>query len=143
LNLIRVMPAKGQDIGMQTSIFIARLVGPLLLVVGLGVLLNAAAFKRLADEFLRSYALIYLSGLLTMVAGLSVVLTHNVWTSDWRVIITVLGWLAIIGGAARIVMPQRIEAFGRRMLKHPQGLTIAAVVYLALGALLSFFGYFR
>jgi hypothetical protein len=127
---------------MQTSIFIAR-PGPLLPGVGTGALVSAAACKRLADEFLRSYALIYLCCLLPMISGLSVVLTHNVWTSDWRVIITVLGWLAIIGGAVRVVMPQGTEAFGRRILKHPQGLMIASVVWLALGALLSFFGYFR
>jgi hypothetical protein len=32
LNLIRVMPAKGQD--MPTSIFLAKLIGPFALAVG-------------------------------------------------------------------------------------------------------------
>jgi hypothetical protein len=59
------------------------------------------------------------------------------------VIITVLGWLATIGGAARIVCPQGAEKFGRRMVSHPHGLTIAAVIWLALGAVLCFFGYFH
>ena len=57
----------------------------------------------MAEEFLRSRALIYLSGLLTMTAGLAIVLAHNVWARDWPVLITVLGWLATIGGAVRIV----------------------------------------
>ena len=33
LNLIRVMPAKGQDIAMPTSNFLARLIGPTALVL--------------------------------------------------------------------------------------------------------------
>ncbi len=128
---------------MQTSVFLAKLMGPLFLAVGIGVLANAAVYRKLAEEFLRSYALVYVSGLLLMTAGLALILTHNVWVADWRVIITLLGWLAAIGGALRIVVPERTEAAGRWMLARPAGITVAAVIWLALGALLTFFGYFR
>ncbi len=84
------MPAKGKDV-MQTSLFLARLIGPVALAIGLSILINAGAYRLLADEFMRSRALMYLSGLLTLVAGLAIVLTHNVWVADWRAIITVLG----------------------------------------------------
>ena len=46
-------------------------------------------------------------------------------------------------GAVRIVMPQGTEKIGRRILKGPQNLQIAGAVWLALGAILSFFGYVR
>jgi uncharacterized membrane protein len=128
---------------MANSIFLARLIGPLMLVVGIGIFVNGAVYRLLADEFLRSRALIYLSGLLAMTAGLALVLTHNVWRADWPVIITVLGWLATIGGAFRIVAPQGTEKVGRAMLKYKHGLTIAGVVWLAVGAALCFFGYVR
>jgi hypothetical protein len=143
LNLIRVMPAKGQDIFMPTSLFLAKLIGPLFLAVGVGLIANAAVYKKLAEEFLASHALIYLSGLLTMTAGMAIILSHNVWALDWRVLITLLGWLAAIGGAVRIVMPQGTQKFGRKFLKHPQGMIIAAAIWLAVGAVLCFFGYFR
>jgi hypothetical protein len=143
LNLIRVMPAKGQDIRMRTSIFLAQLIGPVMLAVGIGIFANAAVYRGLADEFLRSRALIYLSGLLTMTAGLAIVLNHNVWRPNWPVVITVLGWLAAIGGAARIIAPQGTEKLGRAMLDSKLGFTVAGVVWLAVGALLCFYGYFR
>jgi uncharacterized membrane protein len=128
---------------MPTSIFLARLIGPLALVIGIGLVANAAAYRKLVEEFLRSHALIYLSGILAMTGGLAVVLAHNVWTADWRVVITLLGWLAAIGGAARIVVPQLSEGIGRWLMARPASLTAAAVVWLAIGALLCFFGYFR
>jgi hypothetical protein len=128
---------------MPTSTFLAKLIGPVALVIGVGLIANAAAYRRLADEFLRSTALIYLSGLLALSAGLAIVLSHNVWTADWRVLITVLGWLAALGGVVRVVLPQGTEAIGRRVLQHPQSLLIAAVIWLAIGAILSFFGYVR
>ena len=128
---------------MGNSVFLARLIGPLMLTVGIGIFVNGAIYRVLADEFLRSRALIYLSGLLTMTAGLALILTHNVWRADWPVIITILGWLAAIGGAVRIVAPQGTERVGRQMLKYKHGLTIAGAVWLAIGAILSFFGYVR
>jgi hypothetical protein len=143
LNLIRVMPAKGQDNSVGTSIYLAKLIGPVALAIGLALLLNRAGFRALASEFLASPALMFLSGVITMPAGLAIVLAHNVWTPDWRVVITVLGWLALFGGALRIIAPQRTAAFGRRMMDHPITPCISAAIYIALGALLCFFGYFR
>jgi hypothetical protein len=128
---------------MGNSVFLARLIGPLMLAIGIGIFVNGAIYRMLADEFLRSRALIYLSGLLTMTAGLALILTHNVWRPDWPVIITILGWLAAIGGAVRIIAPQGTERVGRQMLKHKHGLTIAGAVWLAVGAVLCFFGYVR
>ncbi|WP_331375195.1 hypothetical protein [Sinorhizobium chiapasense] len=54
----------------------------------------------------------YLSGLLSLLAGLAIVNLHNRWQMDWRVIITVLGWLMTIGGIIRIVLPQVAIAVG-------------------------------
>jgi hypothetical protein len=128
---------------MQTSVFLARLIGPVCLAVAIGLFANRPVYMELAREVLKSRALIYLSGVLSMTAGLAVVLSHNIWAADWRVLVTILGWLAAVGGAVRIVLPQGTEAIGRRVLDHPQGLTIAGAVWLALGVILSFFGYFR
>ena len=126
---------------MQTSIFLAKLIGPVFLAVGLGLLLNAATYRKLAEEFLHSTALVYLSGVLLMIGGTALLLAHNVWTLDWQVLITVLGWLAAIGGAARIIVPQGTQKIGRRIVASPAGLTVACVIWLAIGAVLCFFGY--
>jgi hypothetical protein len=141
LNLIRVMPAKGQEHSMPTSLFLAKLIGPVGLVIGLALLINGAAFRALAGDFLNNPALMFLSGVITLPAGLAIVLTHNVWAGDWRILITILGWLAVIGGLIRILAPQRAVAVGRTMLANPSTLHISTGVYLVIGALLSFFGY--
>jgi hypothetical protein len=139
LNLIRVMPAKGQD--MTTSIFLAKLIGLFALALGLAVLLHGGGFRTLASEFLASPALIFLSGLITLPAGLAIVLTHNVWTPDWRVVITILGWLAVVTGLIRIFAPQRAAAKARTLVAHPTMPKIGAAIWLAIGALLCFYGY--
>ncbi len=126
---------------MHKSIFLARLIGPVLLAIGVGVLLNAPVFRVMAGQFLHSYALIFVSGLLTLTAGLAIVLTHNVWVGDWRVIITIFGWLGVIGGAVRIVVPQEVAAIGSGLLAHGIAPLFGGFVMLVVGALLAYFGY--
>lgn len=126
---------------MDTSRFLARLIGPFLVVIGIGLLLNGDVYQQMATQFLQNLGLIYVSGLLALVAGLAIVNTHNVWTGDWRVIITILGWLSAIGGAVRIMFPQFVESVGMGMLAQRSLIVGAWIVLLALGAWLSFVGY--
>jgi hypothetical protein len=127
---------------MQTSVFLAKLLGPFFLAVGAGLLFNGAAFRGIADEFLRSPALVFLAGLIVMPAGLAIVLTHNAWVLNWPVLITILGWLTLIGGVIRLTMPQGATSIGRTLYRHPSFAHTAAGIWLAIGALLCFFGYF-
>ena len=133
------MPAKGQD--MATSIFLAELIGPVCLVIGLALLINGEGFRALLFEFLDSPALIFISGIITMVAGLAIVVTHNVWAADWRILITLLGWLATIGGAIRIMVPQQTIEIGRTILTNHYSLPVIIGIYLVIGAPLTYFGY--
>jgi hypothetical protein len=128
---------------MSTSVFIARLIGPVMLVIGLAVFTNQRAFRDMAEEFLASRALMFLSGFLIMPAGLAIVLTHNVWTADWRVLITIFGWLAAIGGALRLFGPLFVVKAGHAMLNKPYFTLVAAAIWVVLGLLFCFFGYLR
>jgi hypothetical protein len=141
LNLIRVMPAKGQD--MPTSIFLAKLIGPFFLIVAVSLLVNQAQFRTIADEFMRSPALVFLTGLMILPVGLAIVLTHNVWTVDWRVLITLLGWVTLVSGAVRLAVPQRALSIGRKLYAKPNVLYVSAAIWLVIGAVLCFFGYLK
>jgi hypothetical protein len=118
------------------SIYLARLLGPLMVVAGIGMLTNGALFRPIAEEFLRSLALIYLTGLIAMVGGTAIVLAHNVWAWHWSVIITIIGWLAVIGGIVRIVAPQTVASIGMGMIGKPALVPVYGVVTIVLGAIL-------
>jgi hypothetical protein len=125
---------------MSTSVFIARLIGPVMLVIGLAVLANQRAFREMAEEFLASRALLFLSGLIIMPVGLAIVLTHNIWAADGRVMITLFGWVNLIGGAARLCAPEYVMQSGRAMLKRPRFIPVAAAVWVVAGSLFCLFG---
>jgi len=128
---------------VATSIFLAKLIGPFFLLVGLGMLINRAAVRHVVDEISRNRALVFFGGVLTFPAGLAIVLTHNVWVASWPLLITVLGWLAMITGAMRLLAPQDAIKFGRRFYEQPNAAVSAAAIWIAIGAVLTFFGYIR
>ena len=133
------MPAKGQD--MQRSQLIARLIGPVLCTVGIAMLVNQDAFRDIAQAFLANPAIIYLSGVLLLTAGLAILNAHPLWTSDWRSLITLLGWIASLAGVWRIFAPRFVPFVGNAILTHPHFFLGAGIVLLALGCFLTFKGY--
>ena len=94
---------------MERSHFLAKLIGPVFIVGGVGMLFNTAVYRAMFERALHDHMLIYLSGILALVMGLAIVAVHNDWKWHWPLIITVIGWLALIGGVVRMIAPQVIE----------------------------------
>ncbi|PTM94328.1 hypothetical protein C7449_105229 [Mycoplana dimorpha] len=128
---------------MDRSTFLARLLGPTFFTVGLGMLVNLDGYRNVIAEGLHFGVLFYLSGLLSMIAGLAIINLHNKWQADWRVVITVLGWLMTIGGFFRMVLPKVAIATGSIIYAGRASIVVAALMVGTLGAFLSFKGYMR
>ena len=128
---------------MSAPVYIARLAGPILVVIGVGVLLNLQHYVALTEEAVRSPTLIYIAGLLALTGGLAMVNAYRAWTGDWRVVVTVLGWLMVIGGVMRIVLPRLTAGLATAIYSGSLAMTIAGVIILVVGGYLSFEGYRR
>jgi hypothetical protein len=126
---------------MPPATLIARLVGPLFVVIGVGILLNEPFYLEVITEAVRFPTLIYLYGVLALLAGIAILGSYRAWTRDWRIVITALGWLCAIGGVVRIVLPQLALRVAPPAFVNLIALTIVAVLVLLVGGLLSFKGY--
>jgi hypothetical protein len=130
---------------MTTSRYIARLMGPVLLIIGIGMIMGmlteGEGYSSLLKEFIGSRALIFVTGGLALLAGLAVVNAHNLWVPDWRVIVTVLGWLLIVRGISNLVFPAVVQTLGDRMIASHAGVLAGAAFTIVLGAILSVMGY--
>jgi hypothetical protein len=121
---------------------IAGLMGPTLLAMGIAMLLNLGSFAVMVEQVSHDIALIFISGVLLLVAGIAIVRAHNIW-SGWPVVVTVLGWLAIIGGLARLFFPVQLAAIAANMGQHRGFLITAAIILVLVGGFLSFKAYSR
>jgi hypothetical protein len=128
---------------MPAAIFIARLVGPCFAAIGLGILLNTTFYLAALNEGVRSPVLIYLSGIATLLGGLAILNAHRAWSADWRVIVTIIGWMLTIAGIVRIVLPRVAAAAATRLYFSTATMAIVGAVVLVIGGYLSFEGYRR
>jgi uncharacterized membrane protein HdeD (DUF308 family) len=83
---------------MATSKEIAGLAGPSLAAM------LVAEFPLVQPHLYDSQIppVVYLSGVLMFVAGLAIVRSHNVWASNWTVLVTLTGWLLLLLGLVRM-----------------------------------------
>jgi hypothetical protein len=135
------MPAKGQDISMEPALTIARLIGPVLAIIGIGMLTNGVVYREMAGQFLTLYPFIYLSGVLGLLAGLTILNKHNAWTRDWRSLVTAIGWIVTCIGTFRILAPQFVTFVVGGIITHSGFFVGAGIVLLALGGFLTFKSY--
>ena len=127
---------------MDNSVFLAKLIGPYIIVVGIGLIFNQKVFRQIIEDFAKNPALVYVTGLITFVAGLAIVLSHNIWVADWRVIITVFGWMALVKGAWLIIRPGAVNKMTKIYLNHMNLVLIPWVIMLLIGIFLTIKGYF-
>lgn len=126
---------------MEMSLWIAKLLGPVILVTATPMILSPKTIHTLATDFLRSGPLIYITGVLVLVGGLSIVNAHNRWSPDWTVFITVFGWAMVIGGAARVAVPAIVVRLGTAIMGRPVVTRLSGVAWGLIGGLLTYKGY--
>jgi hypothetical protein len=97
---------------MANSKMIAALVGPSLIAGALSIFINLGVWPEIVDEAAQDPALLWVSGWPVFVAGLAIVYFHNQWKGGWPTLVTALGWLAVIGGLARILFPWKVAGIG-------------------------------
>jgi hypothetical protein len=127
---------------MTASIFIARLLGPPFLLASLAVLLKPVLFRAIIEDFRQSPAMIYLAGFFGLLGGIAIVLVHNLWVADWRVIITLIGWSTTVRALAIIYAPELAVKTGSAILTNRALFFAAEAIGIALGLVLIYFGYF-
>jgi uncharacterized protein YjeT (DUF2065 family) len=127
----------------MTDAQIFQVLGIVYLAVGIGMLINPDFYKKLMSEFSENPPSMYLSGLAAMVIGYLLVTYHNIWPSDWPVIITIFGWVALIKGLFLLLLPRvsiKISSFFQ--IQMTKLLTVWAVIIAVVGALLAWLGFF-
>ena len=84
---------------------LAILAGSAFLVVGLSLFTNPYVSTAMND-LVNNQGLLWVTGLVTFVMGTVMLALYNTWSKSWRVLVTIIGWLAVIKGAVLMLFPQ-------------------------------------
>ena len=113
---------------MDITIFFARLWGSFFIIFGLLFILTKQLGKTI--EMTDDKAFVISTGYITLLMGLVTVILHNVWTLNWSLVITILGWSTLMKGIVKIGFPEHIHQQAQRFSKNQ---SVSAVFLLFLG----------
>ncbi len=127
---------------MDTSVFVAKIFGLCYLIIGIGFMFNRKIFQQLMEDFCKNVIVAIYGGIFSLVIGVVLILTHNIWVANWTVMITIIGWLAFIKGIWLIVFPNTVSKFMQAYKKNEKMLIVHAAAAIIFGAVFTFFGFF-
>lgn len=116
---------------MVTVLLTARIIAAIYIVAGVATLMGRLNFMGMVDELEKSPALTFICGAIGIAAGGTIITFHNVWAANLTVVITLIGWMFLMGGVAYILFP-KIISFCKKSLPNER----------VLGFLMILFGFF-
>jgi len=94
---------------METSIFLAKVIGLFGVISTLAIIIRYKLHLAMEENAAKNPTTIYLSGFLLLMLGILLTVSHQVWTRDWRVVITIFGWLILVKGIMRILFHNTVK----------------------------------
>ncbi len=124
------------------ELLIERVVALVYLIMGLSCLVQARMWKELSLELLNSPNSLVRWSLQWLPLGLIVILGHNLWVTDWRIIVTLIGWVVTLKCVLYLLFPRwsdLIKNWSERFLFRY--ITVGGGIVAAVGVFLSFMSF--
>lgn len=120
---------------MDLSIFLGRVVGLYLVIVGLAWFTRKEFMKVAVEDFFNSAGLMLVTGIIALIMGLLIVVGHNVWELSWRTVITVIGYMSLLKGCVYLYAPYKMLDVSKAIMKDNVckimcGVTVAVGAWL-------------
>jgi uncharacterized protein YjeT (DUF2065 family) len=116
---------------------LAEAIGLYLIVIGLSGLSAPQRWRALMDELIASPALQMTMGVLVFAIGVTLAMIHSFLSDPLAIVVTLIGWAALLEGALLIAVPGPLLRLGLWSLNYTR---IWAIVSLLLGILLALAG---
>jgi hypothetical protein len=125
------------------TLFLSRLLGLYCIVMGLSMFLRGQPMVDTVTSMLGNAPLMLVLAIVVVIAGLAMVLTHNIWSGGTlTVVVTLAGWIALIKGVLfLIVPPASSSAFFLLGFRYQQLFYVYAAIALIVGLYLTYGGF--
>lgn len=126
---------------MDVSKFLAKVTGIYLVIVSIALLVNMSEFATMVNSLITNGPLMFVTGFFTLILGILLVVSHNIWQWNWRLIITLIAWLSLVKGISLIFYPQFIDKASILFVQNTTFAYGAAILDFVLGLVLIYFGF--
>lgn len=90
---------------MDNSILLAKFWGWYLIIFFLILSVNPKRIKQVFND-LNDQKFLTISSVVAIVMGLVNILFHNIWELNWKLIITLIGWVSLLIGLTLFIFPK-------------------------------------
>ncbi len=125
---------------MITTIFLAQLLGIVLLIKGLFVLLRPDLVKEMVREVTKYQVFVYTAGMIAVVFGLVIVMLHNNWGSLVQALVSAIGWLSLLKGIVGGVCAEALVNLADPIIKDESDMRGVAIIVLLVAVYLLYMG---
>ena len=129
------------DISKDISKILSKVIGIYFIIVSTAMLVDMHQFIGYVNELVNNAPLMFVTGFFTIIIGILMVVSHNIWRWNWRIIITFIGWLTLLKGVSIIYYPKFIDKTTALLMQNTTIGYSAASINFALGLLLCFLGW--
>jgi hypothetical protein len=126
---------------MALSTYLAKVLGLVLILVGAAILLRVRYFIDVVSAFARERLTRFLLSVIELMAGLFLVIGHNVWWPVPAAVITLLGWAAIAESLCYLLLPDMQIARLMAMMNKPPVYYAGGVLSVIVGIYLADYGF--
>ena len=125
------------------TLFLSKLIGLYCIIAALSMMTRRQATVETVTALLRDPSMILIVGVITLAAGLAMVLAHNSWSGGaLAVIVTLVGWITLIKSLFFLFLPPEMEAgLFLGQLHYQQLFYLYTGVSLVLGIYLTYGGF--
>ncbi len=124
----------------ETTVFFCKMAAAYFFVTGLGFLVSTEFYEKMVrGNASTDPVTLNLSGAVHFLVGLAVVIQHVRWGSPPEIIVTLIGFAAMLKGAALIVVPELTLQLPKT---KKAALRMSGVAFTAVGAYLGYVSYF-
>jgi putative exporter of polyketide antibiotics len=125
------------------TLFLSRLIGLYCILVGLSMMAHSQATVETVTALLQNPSMTLILGVITLAAGLAMVLAHNIWSGGTLVVVvTLVGWMALVKSLFFLFLPPEMETrLFLQQLHYQQLFYLYGAISLALGVYLTYGGF--
>lgn len=127
---------------METSVLIAKIISVIYLSFGVGLIFNTSFYKKGIEKLLDSASFTILAGMIAVIIGIVIIEFHNIWEKNWTIVITIVGWIALIKGILLLTFPKSMVFF-KPMFQLKNLYKFLAPLVILFGLIFAYFGFIK
>ncbi len=125
---------------LSVTQILAVFLGLYMVAAGIGFLTGRGSYATLIDELRDNTALGYVTGAFVFALGAAMVAVHNLWTGPLAIVVSLVGWGALIEGVLMLAIRRTFLGLVKVVPFTPATMVPYGIAAIVFGAVLLYAG---